>query len=242
MESVSASAGDITAAGGAVSAESSLSARAAAVLPAGKRRSARRGVPKPEMGQSEGPLLMGHHELLKFQAIGDWGRQGGFNESGVAWAMAVHAAQNGIDFVISVGDNFYPRAPSPFLSKHTTLAVHQLRPTVVCAPLSSAQWMRCQEGAGLCCRARRLRYLPVLIHFRLRCPSHDQVFKPQARWSSHPIPVLCRWSAQCRGRKLCRELQPRIPSPRAAGAQTALEHHWSLRPRALSIACYEDGF
>lgn len=55
--------------------------------------------------------LMTHQQALRFLAIGDWGRQGEWNESGVARAMAARAAQGGLDFVVSVGDNFYPREP-----------------------------------------------------------------------------------------------------------------------------------
>ncbi len=126
---VMASAGGVTAAADAESVESSLAAGAAVVLPAGERRSARKGG-EAEMKQSEGSLLMGQQELLKFQAIGDWGRQGEFNESGVALAMAAHAAQNGLDFVITVGDNFYPREPPP--SSFQAPKPHVKR--TVCAP------------------------------------------------------------------------------------------------------------
>lgn len=42
--------------------------------------------------------------------IGDWGRQGDYNQSEVADAMASSAAKRPIDFVISTGDNFYPSA------------------------------------------------------------------------------------------------------------------------------------
>lgn len=40
--------------------------------------------------------------------IGDWGRQGQWNQSELAVVMAAAAARASPDFVISVGDNFYP--------------------------------------------------------------------------------------------------------------------------------------
>jgi hypothetical protein len=46
--------------------------------------------------------------------IGDWGRQGGNNESAVAELMALQAAQQPPQFVISTGDNFYPSACGSF--------------------------------------------------------------------------------------------------------------------------------
>lgn len=46
---------------------------------------------------------------VKFLVIGDWGREGDYNQSLVADAMAAKAKQmGGVDFVISTGDNFYP--------------------------------------------------------------------------------------------------------------------------------------
>lgn len=39
--------------------------------------------------------------------IGDWGREGGQNQTAVAEAMARKADSFGPEFVISVGDNFY---------------------------------------------------------------------------------------------------------------------------------------
>ena len=42
--------------------------------------------------------------------VGDWGRNGGLNQSAVADAMAQKAEQFHPDFVISVGDNFYESA------------------------------------------------------------------------------------------------------------------------------------
>jgi acid phosphatase len=44
---------------------------------------------------------------LAFLAVGDWGRDGAFNQSAVAARMGEAAARIGARFVISVGDNFY---------------------------------------------------------------------------------------------------------------------------------------
>ncbi|KAF2549855.1 hypothetical protein F2Q68_00036117 [Brassica cretica] len=44
---------------------------------------------------------------LNILVVGDWGRQGGFNQSLVAHQMGIVGEQLDIDFVISVGDNFY---------------------------------------------------------------------------------------------------------------------------------------
>jgi acid phosphatase len=45
---------------------------------------------------------------LAFLAVGDWGRDGAFNQREVAAAMGQAAAEIGSRFVLSVGDNFYP--------------------------------------------------------------------------------------------------------------------------------------
>lgn len=45
---------------------------------------------------------------LSFLALGDWGRQGGRDQTAVAAAMATAADEVGSRFVLSVGDNFYP--------------------------------------------------------------------------------------------------------------------------------------
>jgi len=44
---------------------------------------------------------------LTFLAVGDWGREGAFNQGDVAARMGQTAALIGARFVISVGDNFY---------------------------------------------------------------------------------------------------------------------------------------
>lgn len=45
---------------------------------------------------------------LAFLALGDWGREGGRSQSAVAQAMAQAAHEASSQFVLSVGDNFYP--------------------------------------------------------------------------------------------------------------------------------------
>lgn len=47
-------------------------------------------------------------KATSFIVLGDWGRNGGFYQPDVALQMAQVAATAGIDFVVSVGDNFYP--------------------------------------------------------------------------------------------------------------------------------------
>ena len=43
--------------------------------------------------------------------VGDWGRNGGLNQTAVADAMAEKARSFKPEFVISVGDNFYESEP-----------------------------------------------------------------------------------------------------------------------------------
>jgi predicted MPP superfamily phosphohydrolase len=45
---------------------------------------------------------------VHFMAIGDWGRNGEYDQTEVAKQMGLWGAANPNDFVISVGDNFYP--------------------------------------------------------------------------------------------------------------------------------------
>lgn len=47
-------------------------------------------------------------QSLNFLVIGDWGRHGGYHQKAVAEQMAKVAATADPDFIISVGDNFYP--------------------------------------------------------------------------------------------------------------------------------------
>lgn len=44
---------------------------------------------------------------LNFLVVGDWGREGAYNQTLVAEQMGRVGHHLGIDFVISVGDNFY---------------------------------------------------------------------------------------------------------------------------------------
>lgn len=44
---------------------------------------------------------------VSFVAVGDWGREGQYNQALCASAMAGAAEKTGAPFVISVGDNFY---------------------------------------------------------------------------------------------------------------------------------------
>jgi len=46
---------------------------------------------------------------LHFMAVGDWGRNGEYDQTEVAKQMGAWAHDNRNDFVISVGDNFYPK-------------------------------------------------------------------------------------------------------------------------------------
>ncbi|XP_028767086.1 purple acid phosphatase 3 [Neltuma alba] len=53
-----------------------------------------------------------HHQpkpdnSLSFLVVGDWGRQGSYNQSFVAHQMGIVGEKLDIDFVISTGDNFY---------------------------------------------------------------------------------------------------------------------------------------
>ena len=50
--------------------------------------------------------------------IGDWGREGGQNQTAVAEAMARKADSFHPEFVISVGDNFYESKPLPRKTYH----------------------------------------------------------------------------------------------------------------------------
>ncbi len=56
-----------------------------------------------------GRLLPADQYALHFMAIGDWGRNGEYLQAEVAAGMGAWAAQNRTHFVISTGDNFYPK-------------------------------------------------------------------------------------------------------------------------------------
>jgi len=51
-------------------------------------------------------------EMLRFAVVGDWGVAGAGNQAKVAEAMNTIANQCPYDFIISVGDNFYPSGVS----------------------------------------------------------------------------------------------------------------------------------
>ncbi|RYD88696.1 MAG: acid phosphatase, partial [Sphingobacteriales bacterium] len=55
---------------------------------------------------------------LNFIAVGDWGRNGEYDQTEVAKQMGLWAAKNPNNFVISVGDNFYPKG---VVSEHDPL-------------------------------------------------------------------------------------------------------------------------
>lgn len=46
---------------------------------------------------------------LNFLAIGDWGRNGEYNQAELAKQMGVFAKEHATDFILSVGDNIYPK-------------------------------------------------------------------------------------------------------------------------------------
>ena len=47
-------------------------------------------------------------DMISLLQVGDWGRRGQYNQSHVAAMMGLKASLLEPDFVISVGDNFYP--------------------------------------------------------------------------------------------------------------------------------------
>lgn len=54
------------------------------------------------------PLLVGAQKPLRFLVVGDWGRNGADFQTAVAQRMGeVAAAMDGVDFIVSTGDNFY---------------------------------------------------------------------------------------------------------------------------------------
>src|ERR1700754_1430566 len=46
---------------------------------------------------------------MRFMAVGDWGRNGEYDQQEVAKQMGIWGVEHANDFVISVGDNFYPK-------------------------------------------------------------------------------------------------------------------------------------
>src|ERR1700744_2006269 len=47
--------------------------------------------------------------IMHFMALGDWGRNGEYDQQEVAKQMGIWGLEHANDFVISVGDNFYPK-------------------------------------------------------------------------------------------------------------------------------------
>jgi tartrate-resistant acid phosphatase type 5 len=47
-------------------------------------------------------------KALNFIAMGDWGRNGEYNQKEVAVQMGITAKQSDVSFIIATGDNFYP--------------------------------------------------------------------------------------------------------------------------------------
>lgn len=62
------------------------------------------------------------HRVQRHSQIGDWGRQGEFNQSDLAEVMAAAARDVPPEFVVSVGDNFYPSASPALLCKRFVFA------------------------------------------------------------------------------------------------------------------------
>jgi acid phosphatase len=50
-----------------------------------------------------------NYHPINFIAMGDWGRDGQFNQKETGDQMGIYAANNKCDFVISLGDNFYDK-------------------------------------------------------------------------------------------------------------------------------------
>ena len=72
--------------------------------------------------------------------VGDWGRLGEFNQSLVAEAMASRANKLRPDFVLGMGDNFYPsKQPKfPLYNEHWALATHLQQICILKASYASA--------------------------------------------------------------------------------------------------------
>ena len=67
--------------------------------------------------------------------VGDWGRSGEYNQSLVAEAMAAQADKLHPDFILGMGDNFYPSEFSRCRTLlHVVVTFHQTVKYLVCAP------------------------------------------------------------------------------------------------------------
>ncbi len=76
-------------------------------MPVLTRRSALQGLTAAAVGSLTASWARAAQPALSFLAVGDWGRDGAFNQAAVAKQMGEAAAAIGARFVISVGDNFY---------------------------------------------------------------------------------------------------------------------------------------
>ncbi len=76
-------------------------------MPILTRRSALHGLAAATLGTTFASWARADQPALTFLAVGDWGRDGAFNQSAVAQRMGETAAAIGARFVISAGDNFY---------------------------------------------------------------------------------------------------------------------------------------
>ena len=76
-------------------------------MPILTRRSALQGLAAATLGTTFASWARAAEGALTFLAVGDWGRDGAFNQRAVAQRMGETAAAIGARFVISAGDNFY---------------------------------------------------------------------------------------------------------------------------------------
>jgi tartrate-resistant acid phosphatase type 5 len=58
--------------------------------------------------QKKGDKYWKQENSINFLVVGDWGRNGEFNQKDVAYEMGKEATKNHTNFVLSMGDNFYP--------------------------------------------------------------------------------------------------------------------------------------
>ena len=75
---------------------------------------------------------------LNFLAVGDWGRNGEYDQAEVAKQMGIWANNHPNDFVISVGDNFYPAGVvsenDPLLALFFREHIHRALPAMRLVP------------------------------------------------------------------------------------------------------------
>ncbi|KAL2518678.1 Purple acid phosphatase 17 [Abeliophyllum distichum] len=73
---------------------------------------------------------------LSFLVVGDWGRKGNYNQSRVAYQMGIIGGKMDLDFIISTGDNFYPKG---LTDEHDT-AFEDSFTNIYTAPSLQKQW------------------------------------------------------------------------------------------------------